>query len=84
MGRKRVKSLLEVYASMGGMPTGMKDVLLQIVALDDTEGANKPVSVQDSMRLLIELDDLMWRGRQDWRRAALMSMISSGRDLETP
>lgn len=85
-GRKRVKSLLSVYASMGGIPTEMKDVLLQIVSLDDTEGQEKPVAIHDTMRFLIELDDLMWRGRQDWRRAALMSMIGTNKlavDLET-
>ena len=78
LGRKRVKSLLEVYASMGSIDEGMKDVLIQIVDLDDTEGAVQPVSVQDTMRFLIELDDLMWRGRQDWRRAALVTMLGAG------
>jgi hypothetical protein len=78
MGRKRVKSLLEVYASMGGLSVGMKDVLMQIVDLDDTEGALEPVAVHDTMRFLIELDDLMWRGRQDWRRAALVTMLGAG------
>ena len=62
------KVIVEVEAPEDG-------VLLQIVALDDTEGAAAPVSVQDTMRFLIELDDLMWRGRQDWRRAALMTML---------
>jgi hypothetical protein len=84
LGRKRVKSLLDVYASMGGISTEMKDVLLQVVAMDDTEGLTKSVSIQDTMRFLVELDDLMWRGRQDWRRAALMSMIASGQSLWGP
>jgi hypothetical protein len=78
MGRKRVKSLLEVYASMGGISLSMKEVLMQIVDLDDTEGAVAPVAVHDTMRFLIELDDLMWRGRQDWRRAALVTMLGAG------
>jgi biotin carboxyl carrier protein len=76
LGRKRTRSLLEVYASMGGMSTGLRDVLLTLVAMDDTEGADEPASVADSVRLLADLDDVMWRSRQDWRRAALMSMVS--------
>lgn len=77
IGRKRIKAVLDIYASMGGMTRNLKDVLAQIVDMDDTEGTQATVSVQDSMRLLIELDDLMWRGRQDWRRAALMTMLSA-------
>lgn len=81
IGRKRVKAVLDIYASMGGITREMKDVLVQIVDMDDTEGSHEQVSVQDSMRMLIELDDLMWRGRQDWRRAALMTMLSGDERL---
>ena len=78
---KRIKAVLDIFASMGGMSRELKDVATQIVDLDDTEGPHEQVSVQDSMRLLIELDDLMWRGRQDWRRAALMTMLSADERL---
>ena len=81
VGRKRIKAVLDIFASMGGMSRELKDVATQIVDLDDTEGPHEQVSVQDSMRLLIELDDLMWRGRQDWRRAALMTMLSADERL---
>ncbi|MEE8517590.1 MAG: hypothetical protein V3S98_00515 [Dehalococcoidia bacterium] len=80
IGRKRVKSILEVYASMGGITTDLRDVLLQLVSMDETEAEHPPVSLRDSLRFLVELDDIMWRGRQDWRRAALMSMLSTNRD----
>jgi hypothetical protein len=83
IGRKRVKAVLDIYLSMGGMTQALKDVLVQIVDMDSTEGSHDQVTVQDSMRMLIELDDLMWRGRQDWRRAALMTMLSADERLRT-
>ena len=83
IGRKRVKAMLDIYASMGGIGRDLKDVLVQIADMDDTEGSHEHVTVQDSMRMLIELDELMWRGRQDWRRAALMTMLSGNEGLRS-
>lgn len=81
LGRKRVKSILEVYTSMGGLNPAQRDVLTQLVSMDETEAAPQPASIQDVVGYLVELDDFMWRGKQDWRRAALMSMLANSRDL---
>jgi hypothetical protein len=70
-----MKSILEVYARLGGMSSEMRDVLVQLVELDDTEPRRKNVSMRDSVRVLVELDNLLWQGRLDWQRGALQSMF---------
>lgn len=81
IGCKSVKSILGVYAAMGGITSDLRDVLTELVGLDNTEHTLRAVSVGDSVRFLVELDDLLWRGRQDWRRAALRSVVANGRAL---
>ena len=80
IGRKRLRAVLEVYSSIGGITPETLDVLLQLVSLDEIEGAKGKVSLRDSLKFLVDLDEILWRGRQDWKRAALVSMFSNGTD----
>lgn len=84
IGRKRVRSLLDVYTAIGGISTALRDVLAILVSLDDRPAKTRAVSVGESLRFLVDLDDLIWRGRQDWRRAVLASMVAGARALEEP
>ena len=80
IGRKRLKTVLEVYASMDGISQGFKEVLLQLVGMDDaTDSVKGKVSLRECMRFLVDLDEILWRGRQDWKRAALLSMFADDR-----
>ena len=81
IGCKHVTSILGVYAVMGGITTELRDVLTELVGLDNTKHKPGAVSIGDSVRFLVELDDLLWRGRQDWRRVALRSVVTNGRAL---
>ena len=84
MGRKRVKSLLDVYAAIGGISTELRDVLVLLVSLDDTATKTRAMSVGESLGFLVDLDDVLWRGRQDWRRAMMASMVAGARAIEDP
>ena len=82
MGGERVKSLLGVYAAIGGITTELRDVLVLLVSLDDTAPKTRAMSVGESLRFLVDLDDVIWRGRQDWRRAMMASMVAGARALD--
>ncbi len=81
IGKERLGSLLEVYAAMGGITNETRDILLQLLALDDTPSSKAKVPLRNSLRFLVELDDILWRGRQDWRRAALATMFADAGDM---
>lgn len=81
LGKERVKAIVEVYASMGGMTNELRDVLLKLVGLDGANGARPNVSLRECMRSLAELDNLLWRSRQDPRGAALYAALLSSKEV---
>ena len=81
LGKERVKAIVEVYASMGGMSNGLRDVLLRLIGMDGTSGARANVSLRECMRALAELDNLLWRSRQDPRGAALYAALLNSKEV---
>jgi len=75
LGKDRVKAIVEVYASMRGMCDSLRDVLLKLVSLDGVNGARPNASLRECMKALAELDNLLWRSRQDPRGAALYAAL---------
>jgi hypothetical protein len=75
VGQRRLKGIVEVYASMGELSPQLQEILLKLIGLENGEGEEKEgVSLRDCFRLLAELDSLLWRSRFDSRGAALLSV----------
>ncbi|MFH1140285.1 MAG: hypothetical protein V1724_01135 [Chloroflexota bacterium] len=76
IGRKRLKVVVEVYSSMGGLSCQLKDVLLQFMGLDGgSYGAPGKVPLRECLRVMADLDNLMMRSRLDRSGAALLSLL---------
>ncbi len=73
IGHGRLKSIVEVYASMGGFSEQLKEVLLQLIDLDGGDRADNQVSLKECLRVMAELDNLVWRSRYDRTGAAVLS-----------
>ena len=79
IGQRRMKGIIDLYASVSGISIEMRDVLVSLVDLDDTEPPKANASMRDAVRVLVELDNLLWQQRQDWQRAALYSMFGGSK-----
>jgi hypothetical protein len=81
LGKDRVKAIVEVYASMGGICDGLRDVLLKLISLDGASGVRPNASLRECMRALAELDNLLYRSRQDPRGAALYAALLNCKEV---
>ena len=71
-----MKAIVEVYASTSELAEPLKGALFQIINMDgSSDGARNKVSLKDCLRLLAELDSLLWRNRFDPTGAALLSVF---------
>ena len=78
IGRKRLKAIVEVYATTGGVSQQLKEGLLQMISLDNSvDGGRGKVSIRECLRQLGELDNLLWRHRVDPQGAALLALVRS-------
>ena len=60
IGRKRLRAIIEVYATTGGLSQPLQEALLQIISIDGTtDGPKAKVSVKECLHLLAELDSLL-------------------------
>ncbi len=76
IGTDKMKEIVEIYASMGGVPQRLQGVLLRLLSLDQRPAPiGKQVTLKDYLRVLAELDSLLWRSRHDRAGAALMSVL---------
>lgn len=76
IGRKRMKTIVEVYASTGKLEDQMKESIMQIIGMDNSpDGAKSKATIKECLSVLGELDNLLWRNKLDPAGAALMAMI---------
>ncbi len=75
VGKQRMEAVVEIYAMLGGLSPGLKDVLCRLLSLDDGEG----LALRDCIAMLIELDSLMWRTRAGRGDAAILSFFMHGK-----
>jgi len=76
VGKQRMEAVVEIYAMLGGLSPGLKDVLCRLLSLDDGEG----LALRDCIAMLIELDSLMWRTRAGRGDAAILSFFMHGKE----
>ncbi len=80
VGRKRLKGIVEIYDSMGGLPPNLKGVLLQLIDLNGGSYiSGGKVPIKECLRVLAALDNLVVRGRFDRSGAAVLAMLLNGR-----
>ena len=76
IGRKRLKAIVEVYATTGGLSPQLKEGLLQMINMDNSvDGGRGKVSIRECLRSLGELDNLLWRNRLDPQGAARLALV---------
>jgi hypothetical protein len=60
VGKERTLQVMETYATgSGGLAPDLRTTLTQLVALADDEGPKQPVSNQDMLGLLVQLDEIL-------------------------
>ena len=79
VGRERLKLLVEIYESVGGLHGQHKEVLLKLITLDGRDVADGNVPLKECLRMLVELDNLLSRSRFDPNGAALLSLFLDGK-----
>jgi len=80
IGRKRLRSVVELSYSLGTLGQQRKDVLLQLLSLEGTNGNTAKVSLRDNLRVLAALDALVKRADSDLSEAAVLSMFLNHRE----
>ena len=75
IGTDKLKEIVEIYASMGGMPEGLLEVVVRLLSLDHRPAPAAQVTLKDYLRILAELDSFLFRSRHDRAGAALMSVL---------
>ena len=77
LGKDRVRSIVEIYSSMGGLQGQVKEILLQLINLSGAPATQPAPPMREHLRALAELDSLLWRSRQDPSGAAALSAFLS-------
>lgn len=80
IGSQRLLVIMDVYASMGGLSEQLKGVLFQLISLDGNARPVNKVPLRECLRVLVELDSLLWRSRSDPRGATLLSILLNGKE----
>ncbi|MBF8266824.1 MAG: hypothetical protein HW388_332 [Dehalococcoidia bacterium] len=78
VGRERLESIVGLYSSLGGLSAQLKEVLLVLISFEHDNGERGQVPLRECLRVLAELDDLLWRSRSDRARAVLLSVLLKG------
>jgi hypothetical protein len=77
LGTQRMRAVVEIYASMNGMSDELKSILLQLIALEERPGPASAVPMREYLRIVAELDNLLWRNQVDRTGAALMAVLTA-------
>ena len=75
LGQNRVKAVIDIYASMGGLSDQLKAVLTQLVDLDEHPGDSVNHSTSEYLGVLAELENRIQHSQSDRAGAALISML---------
>ncbi len=78
VGRDRLRSIVDMYASMNGLSPDLKQTILHLIDLEEGEGPAGKVSLKKCLRILADLDNLVWRSQFDHAGTALLNVYLSG------
>ncbi len=59
IGKERVEAIVEIYRTAGYLPSSYNDTIPQIIRLAEDEKPEGPVSMGDSINVLLQLDNLL-------------------------
>ena len=59
VGKERVEAIVEIYQTAGYLPARYKDVIPQIIRLAEGDKPEGPVTMGDSISVLLQLDSLL-------------------------
>ncbi len=59
IGKDRVEAIIEIYRTAGYLPAGYNDTIPQVIRLAEDEKPEEPVSMGDSINVLLQLDNLL-------------------------
>jgi len=59
IGKERVEAIVEIYRTAGYLPSNYSDTIPQIVKLAEDEKPEEPVTMGDSISVLLQLDSLL-------------------------
>lgn len=76
LGKERMQEIIEVSASMGGISSTMRDILLRLLQMDNGQG----YIVKESLSVLIDLDNILTRNKKSREESAVLSLFINDRD----
>lgn len=77
LGAQRTRAVVEIYASMGGMSEELKSILLRLIDLEERPGPASVVPMREYLRIVAELDNILWRNQMDRTGAALVAVLTA-------
>ena len=81
IGKKKVEGILEIYELAGHLPPDLKEILLKLIHLSDTEEPQDKVTIKDLLAVLLQLDALV--GKNQRVDLKLLSLLLGGEELWT-
>ena len=82
LGQERLKSIIDIYSSMGGLSDQLREILEQFIDLDEHPGDPNNIPVTDYLTIIAEMDNIMYRSRSDRPGAALLSMLLNRKQVD--
>lgn len=83
VGKERLQALIDIYVAMGGVSSQMHEIITKLITLDGNQEPTETVTLKECMRLLVDLDGLLWRSRTNNVNAALLNSLV-GRSANPP
>lgn len=83
VGKERLRALIDIYVAMGGVSSQMHEIITKLITLDGNQEPTETVTLKECMRLLVDLDGLLWRSRTNNVNAALLNSLV-GRSATPP
>ena len=78
IGKTRIKTLLKLYADIGGISQQRRNLLLQMLQLENsTSKAPASAKMKDSLQVLANLETILTRSKSDPTGAAMLAMYLS-------
>ena len=72
LGSDRLKNLVALYANINGISPQIQEILMSLIELEASPRRKQGVGVNESLRCLAELDDMVWRLRAKRPTTALI------------
>ena len=81
IGKRKVEGILEIYELAGHLSPDLKEILLKLIHLSDTEEPQDKVTIKDLLAVLLQLDALV--GKNQRVDLKLLSLLLGGEELWT-